>query len=79
MKATMLYGPRFEEQPGPVVIKPTDATSHALLPLACAAPTCSRTAASRPLSNPVPMGHEYCGVVEEIGSSLSGPFDIVRG
>ena len=39
-------------------------------PPACAGPTCGPTAASTPITQPTPMGHEYCGIVEEVGSAV---------
>jgi len=33
--------------------------------------TCGRIAASSRLPQPTPMGHEYCGIIEEVGSAVT--------
>ena len=38
---------------------------------ASAARTCGRTAASRSVDGPAPMGHEYVGIVEEVGDDVT--------
>ena len=38
---------------------------------ASAGPTCGPTAASTRSTQPTPMGHEYCGIVEEVGSAVT--------
>ncbi len=72
MKGTVLYGPgdvRFEERPDPAIIKPTDAIIS--LPFTC---VCGSDLwpyrGIEPITQPRPMGHEYCGIVEEIGSAV---------
>lgn len=72
MKATVLYGPRdvrFEERPDPTIIEPTDAIIS--LPFTC---VCGSDLwpyrGIEPISQPRPMGHEYCGIVEEIGRAV---------
>ena len=73
MQATVLYGPRdirFEERPEPAIVEPTDAIIS--LPVTC---ICGsdlwpyRGIASVPA--PTPMGHEYCGYVEEVGRGVT--------
>src|SRR4051794_34053265 len=73
MKGTMLYGPRdirIEDLPDPTIIKPTDA----ILRLAATCICGSDLWPYRGLGNfgepPTPMGHEYCGVVEEVGKQV---------
>ena len=72
MKGTVLYGAndiRFEDRPEPAIEEPTDAIIS--LPATC---VCGsdlwpyRGIASFPA--PTPMGHEYCGVVEEVGPGV---------
>src|ERR687894_239500 len=72
MRGTMLYGPRdvrFEELPDPTIVEPTDALIR--LPLTC---VCGSDLwpyrGTDPVTQPTPMGHEYVGVVEEIGSEV---------
>jgi len=74
MKATVLYGPRdvrFEERPDPTIIEPTDAIIS--LPVTC---VCGSDLwpyrGIEPIGQPRPMGHEYCGIVEEIGRAVKG-------
>src|ERR687894_2329372 len=72
MRGTMLYGPRdvrFEELPDPTIVEPTDALIR--LPLTC---VCGSDLwpyrGTDPVTQPTPMGHEYVGVVEEVGSEV---------
>jgi threonine dehydrogenase-like Zn-dependent dehydrogenase len=72
MRGTVLYGPgdvRFEEREDPKIIEPTDAIIR--LPATC---VCGSDLwpyrGLQPLSGPTPMGHEYCGFVEEVGSAV---------
>ena len=72
MRATFLYGPhdvRFEERPAPTIMKPTDAIIR--LPATC---VCGSDLwpyrGLQPIKPPTPMGHEYCGIVEEVGSAV---------
>src|ERR687896_357248 len=72
MRGTMLYGPRdvrFEELPDPTIVEPTDAVIR--LPLTC---VCGSDLwpyrGTDPIDGPTPMGHEYVGIVEEVGSEV---------
>ena len=72
MKGTVLYGPRdvrVEQRPDPQIIEPTDAIIR--LPATC---VCGSDLWSyrgiEPITKPTPMGHEYVGVVEEVGSAV---------
>src|SRR5215203_3536967 len=72
MQGTVLYGPRdvrFEELPNPTIVEPTDALIR--LPLTC---VCGSDLwpyrGTDPVTQPTPMGHEYVGVVEEVGSEV---------
>jgi len=72
MQATMLYGPRdirFEERPDPQILKPTDAVVRIAATCVCGSDLWPYRGI-QPMSDPVPMGHEYCGVVEEVGSAV---------
>jgi threonine dehydrogenase-like Zn-dependent dehydrogenase len=73
MQATVLYGARdvrFEDRPGPTIVEPTDAIIR--LPFTC---ICGSDLwpyrGIQPVSSPTPMGHEYCGVVEEVGRGVT--------
>ena len=73
MQATVLYGARdvrFEDCPGPTIVEPTDAIIR--LPFTC---ICGSDLwpyrGIQAVSSPTPMGHEYCGVVEEVGRGVT--------
>src|SRR5215203_3488889 len=72
MQGTVLYGPRdvrFEERPDAAIVEPTDALIR--LPLTC---VCGSDLwpyrGIEPIDGPTPMGHEYVGIVEEVGSEV---------
>ncbi len=72
MKATVLYGARdvrFEERPEPKILKPTDAIIRLSLTCVCGSDLWPYRGI-QPITGPQAMGHEYCGVVEEIGSAV---------
>lgn len=61
---------RVEDRPRPTIVEPTDA----ILKLAASCVCGSDLWPYRGLdavNEPTPMGHEYCGVVEEVGSSVT--------
>jgi threonine dehydrogenase-like Zn-dependent dehydrogenase len=73
MQATVLYGERdirFEDRPEPTIGEASDAIIR--LPFTC---ICGSDLwpyrGIQPVSSPVPMGHEYCGVVEEVGRGVT--------
>jgi threonine dehydrogenase-like Zn-dependent dehydrogenase len=73
MKATILYGPgdvRFEERPDPTIVEPTDAIISLSVTCICGSDLWPYRGAN-PVKEPAPMGHEYCGIVEEIGSAVT--------
>src|SRR4051794_10857718 len=72
MRGTVLYGPgdiRFEELEDPRIIEPTDAIIRIAATCVCGSDLWPYRGL-QPLDGPTPMGHEYCGVVEEVGSSV---------
>jgi threonine dehydrogenase-like Zn-dependent dehydrogenase len=69
---TVLYGPRdvrFEERPAPAIINPTDAIIRISATCVCGSDLWPYRGIS-PTTQPTPMGHEYCGIVEEVGSAV---------
>jgi threonine dehydrogenase-like Zn-dependent dehydrogenase len=73
MKGTVLYGPRdvrFEERDVPTIIEPTDAIIRISATCVCGSDLWPYRGVSR-FPEPSPMGHEYCGVVEEVGSAVA--------
>jgi threonine dehydrogenase-like Zn-dependent dehydrogenase len=72
MKGTVLYGPgdvRFEERPDPTIQAPTDAIVRLSASCICGSDLWPWRGA-QPVDQPTPMGHEYCGIVEEVGSGV---------
>jgi threonine dehydrogenase-like Zn-dependent dehydrogenase len=72
MQGTVLYGPRdvrFEDLPDPRVVEPTDAVVRIALTCVCGSDLWPYRGL-QPIKGPSPMGHEYCGVVEEVGSGV---------
>jgi threonine dehydrogenase-like Zn-dependent dehydrogenase len=72
MQGTMLYGPRdvrFEERPDPTIIEPTDAILRVSAACVCGSDLWPYRGID-PVTEPTPMGHEYVGIVEEVGSEV---------
>lgn len=72
MRGTVLYGPRdvrFEEREVPIILKPTDAVIRVSSACVCGSDLWSYRGI-QPIEQPTPMGHEYCGIVEEIGKGV---------
>ena len=73
MRGAVLYAPgdvRFEERDDPRIIKPTDAIISMSATCVCGSDLWPYRGAN-PITQPTPMGHEYCGIVEEVGSAVS--------
>jgi len=73
MKVSVLYGPhdvRFEERDYPKIVKPMDAIIRILATCVCGSDLWPFRGIN-PTTQPTPMGHEYCGIVEEVGSAVS--------
>src|SRR4051812_18079224 len=72
MRGAILYGPRdvrVEERPDPKIIAPTDAIIRIAVSCVCGSDLWPYRGIE-PISGPTPMGHEYCGIVEEVGSDV---------
>src|SRR4051794_41044277 len=72
MRGTVLYGPRdirFEDRETPKVIEPTDAVIRISLTCVCGSDLWPYRGVA-PITEPRPMGHEYCGIVEDVGSAV---------
>jgi len=72
MRGTVLYGTgdiRFEDTPEPKITKPTDAIIRLAATCVCGSDLWSYRGIS-PVNQPAPMGHEYCGIVEEAGCAV---------
>src|SRR5829696_8385795 len=72
MRGAVLYGPRdvrFEERPDPTIVEPTDAIIRISAVSVCVSNLWPYRGIE-PIDGPTPMGHEYCGIVEEVGSEV---------
>lgn len=72
MLGTVLYGPRdirFEERPEPKITQPTDAILRLSATCICGSDLWPYRGIAE-VKQPTPMGHEYCGIVEEVGSAV---------
>jgi threonine dehydrogenase-like Zn-dependent dehydrogenase len=73
MKGAILYGPRdvrFEERPDPRIVEPTDAIIRMTATCVCGSDLWPYRGID-PIIMPRPMGHEYCGIVEEVGNAVT--------
>src|SRR3954470_19831455 len=74
MQGAVLYGPRdvrFETRDDPTIVEPTDAIIRLSASCICGSDLWPYRGAN-PIKQPAPMGHEYCGIVEEVGSAVRG-------
>lgn len=72
MLATIMYGPgdvRFEQVDDPRIIQPTDAIIQLAATCICGSDLWPYRGL-QPSDGPAHMGHEYCGVVVEVGSEV---------
>jgi threonine dehydrogenase-like Zn-dependent dehydrogenase len=72
MKGTVLYGERdirFEDRPEPTLTKPTDAILRLSDTCICGSDLWPYRGIQA-IAQPTPMGHEYCGIVEEVGKEV---------
>ena len=72
MRGTLLYGPgdvRVEERETPRIEKPTDAIIRLAATCVCGSDLWPYRGIEE-VQGPAPMGHEYVGVVEEVGSDV---------
>lgn len=72
MLGTMLYGPndiRFEDVAQPTILHPTDAVIRVTAACVCGSDLWPYRGLQAH-DAPMPMGHEYCGIVEEVGSAV---------
>lgn len=73
MRAILINAPgdvSLEERPDPELLEPTDAILRVSASCVCGSDLWDYRGIN-PVNEPTPMGHEYVGVVEQIGSSVS--------
>ncbi|MFK0110680.1 zinc-dependent alcohol dehydrogenase family protein [Streptomyces sp. NPDC091217] len=74
MLGAVLHAPgdvRAEERDVPKIIKPTDAVIRTVASCVCGSDLWDYRGIN-PVTGPTPMGHEYVGVVEEVGDQVTG-------
>jgi threonine dehydrogenase-like Zn-dependent dehydrogenase len=75
IKQAVLYGPgdvRFEERPEPTIMEPTDALIRLSASCICGSDLWPYRGIGRAAdAPPTPMGHEYCGIVEDVGGAVA--------
>ena len=72
MRIAVMYGPRevgVEDRPDPKLVEPTDAILRLSATCICGSDLWPYWGIGA-LDGPSPMGHEYVGVVEEVGSEV---------
>ena len=72
MRGAVLYGPRdirFEDRETPRIEQPTDAVVRIAATCVCGSDLWPYRGI-QPIDGPAPMGHEYCGIVEEVGGAV---------
>lgn len=70
----MLYGPgdiRVEEREDPTIIHSTDAVIRMSATCVCGSDLWDYRGINPLTGGPVPIGHEYCGIVEEVGADVT--------
>ena len=73
MLGTILYGPgdvRCEEVPEPTILHPTDAIIRLKASCICGSDLWPFRGLND-VTSPMAMGHEYCGIVEAVGSAVT--------
>jgi threonine dehydrogenase-like Zn-dependent dehydrogenase len=73
MQGAVLHGARdirFEERAEPTIVEPTDAIISLSATCVCGSDLWPYRGI-QPIPQPVPMGHEYCGIVEEVGRGVT--------
>ncbi|MFI5793092.1 zinc-dependent alcohol dehydrogenase family protein [Streptomyces sp. NPDC051677] len=74
MRATIIHAPgdiRVENAPEPKITASTDAVIRTVAACVCGSDLWSYRGVL-PVAEPQPIGHEYVGIVEEVGSDVSG-------
>jgi threonine dehydrogenase-like Zn-dependent dehydrogenase len=72
MRGAILHAPgdvRFEERDDPKIINPTDAVIRTVATCVCGSDLWDYRGIN-PVDEPTPFGHEYAGVVEEVGTDV---------
>ena len=74
MQGTVLHAARdirFEDLPDPTIVEPSDAIIRLSATCICGSDLWPYRGIQA-IPQPVPMGHEYCGIVEDVGRDVRG-------
>jgi threonine dehydrogenase-like Zn-dependent dehydrogenase len=72
MREAIIYAPgdvRLEDRPAPEIVNPTDAVIRIATTCVCGSDLWDYRGIN-PVTEPTPTGHEYAGVVEEVGAEV---------
>jgi len=73
MRGAVIHGARdvrYEERPDPKIVEPTDAILKLSATCICGSDLWPYRGIAQ-TKRPTPIGHEYCGVVEEVGAAVT--------
>src|SRR5437773_918550 len=73
MRGAIIHAPgdvRFQEREDPTIINPTDAIIRMIATCVCGSDLWPYRGVD-PVQQPTPMGHEYVGLVEEVGNEVT--------
>ena len=73
MRATVIHSPgdiRVENLPDPAIQQPTDAVIRTIATCVCGSDLWDYRGIN-PVTGPTPMGHEYAGIVEQVGAEVT--------
>jgi threonine dehydrogenase-like Zn-dependent dehydrogenase len=73
MRGTVIHAPgdiRSEQLPDPTIIAPTDAIIRLSATCVCGSDLWDYRGIN-PVTEPTPIGHEYCGIVEAVGADVT--------
>ncbi|HEX2856214.1 MAG TPA: zinc-dependent alcohol dehydrogenase family protein [Propionibacteriaceae bacterium] len=73
MRGAVIHAPfdvRVEDRPDPVIVEPTDAILRVSAACICGSDLWPYRGINE-VRGPQPIGHEYCGIVEEVGSAVT--------
>jgi threonine dehydrogenase-like Zn-dependent dehydrogenase len=73
MRGAILHAPgdvRYEERPDPMIIEPTDAIVRTVATCICGSDLWPYRSIDK-VTEPWAIGHEYCGIVEQVGGAVT--------
>jgi threonine dehydrogenase-like Zn-dependent dehydrogenase len=73
MRGAIIHGPRdvrYEDRPDPTITEPTDAVIRTVAACVCGSDLW-RYRGIQDVAKPTPIGHEYVGIVEQVGADVT--------